>query len=109
MHDNHQARGVARAFLGILVATSLVACADEAPVSPKAKLPEGGVESLTPSFVNLLPIGQTFTSKPAFITGSPNGKAPYVQVYDKDGGQLIRFKAFPETFENGGAEVALGD
>jgi hypothetical protein len=108
MQPNHQARGVARALLGILVASSLAACADEAPIAPTARIPEGGVQSLAPNF-DLLPAGKTFTSKVAFVTGSPNGKAAYVQVYDKDGAQLIRFKAFSDSWDIGGVEVAIGD
>ena len=108
MHTNQAARGVTRALTALLAATSLAACADEAPVAPRARIPEGGVNSLLQR-VDLLPTGQQFLKKPAFITGSPNGKLSYVQVYDKDGAQLIRFKAFPNEWDIGGAEVALGD
>lgn len=108
MHDNHQARGVLRATIALLTAASLAACADEAPVSPRAKLPESGVQSLAPT-LDLLPSGTTFKSKIAFVTGSPNGKAAYVQVYDKNGTQLIRFKAFDDSWDVGGVDVALGD
>ena len=108
MHTNDVARGLTRALTALLAATSLAACADEAPLAPTAKLPEGGAQSLAPA-LDLLPSGQTFSTRPAFITGSPNGKAPYVQVYDKDGVQLLRFKAFTESWDVGGVEVALGD
>ena len=108
MQTNHVARGVSRALTGLVAAASLAACADEAPVAPKATLPKGGVQSLAPG-LDLLPTGQTFKSKPAFVTGSPNGKAAYVQVYDKDGAQLIRFKAFTDSWDIGGVDVALGD
>ena len=108
MHDNHLARRMSRALTALLTAASLAACADEAPVSPKATLPEGGVETLSPT-LDLLPSGTTFKSRPAFITGSANGRAAYVQVYDKDGTQLIRFKAFTDSWDIGGVEVALGD
>src|SRR5580765_5954639 len=108
MHDNHEARGVVRAMIALLTAASLAACADEAPVSPRAKLPEGGVETLSPT-LDLLPSGTTFKSKIAFVTGSPNGKPAYVQVYDKNGSQLIRFKAFDDSLDVGGVDVALGD
>lgn len=108
MHTHHEARRVARAILGSLVAASLAACADEAPVAPTAKIPEGGVQTLAPSF-DLLPAGQTFKSKVAFVTGSPNGKAAYVQAYDKSGAQLVRFKAFTDAWDVGGVEVAIGD
>ena len=108
MPANHDARGGTRALAALIAAATLAACADEPPVSPKPKLPEAGVQSLAPSF-DLLPTGKTFNSRPAFITGSPNGKAAYVQVYDKDGTQLIRFKAFTDSWDIGGVEVALGD
>jgi hypothetical protein len=108
MHPNHQARGVMRAVTALLAAASLAACADEAPTAPTARFPEGGVQSLAPN-LDLLPSGQFFKTKPAFVTGSPNGKAAYVQVYDKDGVQLIRFKAFTDPWDIGGVEVALGD
>jgi hypothetical protein len=108
MHSNPQARGVTRALTALLAAASLAACADEAPTAATARLPEGGVQSLAPSF-DLLPAGQSFKSKPAFVTGSANGKAAYVQVYDKDGAQIIRFKAFTDPWDVGGVEVALGD
>jgi FG-GAP-like repeat len=108
MHRDHQPRGLTRAITALLAAASLAACADEAPTAATAKLPEGGVQSLAPSF-DLLPSGQTFKAKPAFVTGSPNGKSAYVQVYDKDGAQLIRFKAFTDPWDIGGVEVALGD
>ena len=108
MPTNHDARGGTRALAILIAAANLAACADEAPVSPKAKVPKAGVQSLAPSF-DLLPSGQTFKSRPAYVTGSPNGKAAYVQVYDKDGNQLIRFKAFDDPWDIGGVEVALGD
>ena len=108
MRDNQPARGVARAMIAVLATASLAACADEAPVTPKARIPEGGVESLAPS-LDLLPSGTTFKSRIAFVTGSANGKAAYVQVYDKDGAQLLRFKAFTDSWDVGGVDVALGD
>src|SRR5688572_21694434 len=108
MHSNHQARGVTRALTALLAAASLAACAEEAPTAATAKFPEGGVQSLAPSF-DLLPAGQSFKSKSAFVTGSANGRAAYVQVYDKDGAQIIRFKAFTDPWNVGGVEVALGD
>ena len=108
MHRHYPARGMTRALIALLATASLAACADDAPTAAKARLPESGVQSLAPSF-DLLPSGGPFKTKPAFITGSPNGKAAYVQVYDKDGVQLIRFKAFTDAWDVGGVEVALGD
>jgi hypothetical protein len=108
MHNDSTARGVTRALVAVLTAAALAACADEAPVAPKATVPDGGVKSVALG-INILPAGQAFSKKVAFVTGSPNGKAAYVQVYAKDGAQLARFKAFTDTWDNGGVEVATGD
>ena len=108
MRDNHQARRDVRAMIALLAVATLAACADEAPTALKARLPEDGVASLTPS-LDLLPAGTTFKSKIAFVTGSANGRAAYVQAYARDGAQLIRFKAFTDSWDVGGVEVALGD
>ncbi len=122
MQDHSSARGVtrattpayparsvaARALVAVITATTLAACADETPVQPKANVPDGGLKSVALG-VNILPAGQQFPARVAFVTGSPNGKAAYVQVYNKDGGQMARFKAFTDSWDNGGVEVALGD
>lgn len=110
MHNDSMPRGVTRALLALLTASALAACADEAPVQPKANLPEGGPKAVALGiYANLLPDGQKFPDKIAFATGSPNGKAAYVQVYSRWGNQMLRFKAFTDTWDNGGVEVALGD
>src|SRR4030095_16628556 len=108
MNNDSTPRGVTRTMVALLTAAALGACADEAPVEPKAKIPEGGVKSVALG-VNILPEGQQFPDKIAFATGSPNGKAAYVQVYGRWGNQMLRFKAFNDTWDNGGVEVAVGD
>ena len=101
-------RRAAHALVALITFTSLAACADETPVQPKARIPEGGVKSVALG-VNILPAGQQFPDKIAFATGSPNGKAAYVQVYSRWGTQMLRFKAFTDTWDTGGVEVAVGD
>ena len=108
MHNDSMRRGVTRALVALFTATALAACADKAPVAPKPTVPEGGLKAVALG-VNILPAGQTFPDKIAFVTGSPNGKAAYVQVYSRWGNQMLRFKAFTDTWDNGGVEVALGD
>ena len=94
----------------LLATVGLAACADESPVEPKAKLPEGGVPSVALA-INILPAGQTFPDKVAYVTGSPPGALAFVQVYDKWGNMMARFQAFNDPWDqNGpGAEVAVGD
>ena len=94
----------------LLATVGLAACADESPVEPKAKLPEGGVPSIALA-INILPAGQTFPDKVAYVTGSPPGALAFVQVYDKWGNMMARFQAFNDPWDqNGpGADVAVGD
>jgi hypothetical protein len=104
------ARGVTRAALLLATTLGLAACADELPVQPKATIPDSGVPSVALG-VNVLPVGQTFPDKIAYVTGSPPGALAFVQVYDKWGNQMARFQAFADAWDqNGpGADVALGD
>ena len=107
----------ARAAVALFAAGALTACADEMPVQPKtpaqpkAQIPESGLKPglLVGWGVDILPPGTTFTKPIAYVTGSPNGKKAFVQVYDKDGTQMARFNAFADTWDLGGVEVALGD
>ena len=105
------ARGLAgRALVALIAAATLADCADDTPVQPLAKVPDGGMKAAVMNLgVNLFPDGQTFPAKIAFVTGSPNGKAAYVQVYDKNGAQMARFKAFNDSWDIGGVDVAIGD
>ena len=99
-----------RLLVALITAGALAACADDSPVQPPAKVPKGGVKALTFVGANILPAGQQFADKVAFVTGSAWGKAPYVQVYDKVGKQMARFQAFNDSWDTGpGAEVAIGD
>src|SRR5688572_17337518 len=82
----------------LLATLGLAACADESPVEPKANLPEGGAPSVALG-VNILPAGQTFPDKVAYVTGSPPGALPFVQVYDKWGNMMVRFQAFTDTWD----------
>jgi hypothetical protein len=123
MHHDEMARGIVRATrthqnsaratrAALILATTigLGACADESPVEPKARIPEGGVPSVALG-INILPVGQTFPDKVAYVTGSPPGALPFVQVYDKWGNQMARFQAFTDTWDQvgPGADVAVGD
>ena len=101
----------ARATLFFAAAAALTACADETPTQPKANMPEGGPKSVAMAWgLPILPTNQTFPQKIAFVTGSANGQLPYVQVYDKSGAQMARFRAFDEnpTLANG-VDATVGD
>jgi uncharacterized protein YfaP (DUF2135 family) len=106
-----RARGLAgRTLVALIAAGTLAACADNTPVQPPAKVPEGGVKAAVMNLgVNIFADGQNFPEKVAFVTGSPNGKAAYVQVYDKNGKQMAQFKAFNDSWNTSGVDVALGD
>ena len=71
MHNDTMARGV----LLLATAALLAACADESPVQPGAKVPEGGVKSITLG-INILPAGQQFPAKVAFVGAPPRLKGP---------------------------------
>jgi hypothetical protein len=103
-------RLAARGLLALVTAGSLAACDDESPIEPTAKVPDGGVKSVALA-INILPAGQQFPAKVAYVTGSAIGKSPMVQVYDAFGAQMARFQAFTDPWDNGspGAEVAVGD
>jgi len=121
MHNDSMTRGVtrvtrtrgiyrqtSRATLFLATAAALTACADDTPTQPRANIPEGGPKSVALG-INILPPGQQFPAKIAYVTGSPNGKQAYVQVYDRFGAQMLRFQAFTDTWDNSGVEVAIGD
>jgi hypothetical protein len=105
MHNDTMARGV----LLLATAALLAACADESPVQPGAKVPEGGVNAIALG-INVLPTGQQFPAKVAFVTGSAGGRPAKIQVYDAGGAQMARFQAFNDAWDqNAGVEAAVGD
>ena len=124
MHNDSTPRGVTRVtkpnyptrrlaasvLAALLAATTLAACADDSPMQPKAQVPDGGVKAVALG-INVLPAGQQFPDKIAFVTGSAWGTVPKVQVYDKWGNQMARFQAFNDAWDQSGpgADVALGD
>src|SRR5215218_1623455 len=115
MHGNsilaHPTRRFAtRALVMLITAGTLTACADDSPVEPRANMPEGGVKTALLG-INILPTGQQFPARIGFVTGSARGQAPTIQVYDRYGQQMARFKAFTDTWDQAGpgVEVAIGD
>jgi len=94
----------------LITAGTLTACADDSPVEPRANMPEGGVKTALLG-INILPTGQQFPARIGFVTGSARGQAPTIQVYDRYGQQMARFKAFTDTWDQAGpgVEVAIGD
>ena len=100
----------ARAALFVATAAVLTACADDTPTQPKANIPEGGPKSVAMTWgMPIRPANQPFPQKIGFVTGSPNGKQPYVQVYDKSGAQMARFRAFEEYNFTNGVDATIGD
>ena len=122
MHNDSTARGVTRvtsprrsyafaASVAVVFAASfgLEACTKDTPLEPTAKIPEGGVPAVNLG-INILPAGQEFPAKVAFVTGSPVGQPAKIQVYDAFGNQMLRFQAFTDSWNNAsGAEATIGD
>ena len=121
-HTNSTTRGVTRvtrprrsqafaASVAVVLAASfgLEACADDSPLQPTAKVPEGGAPAVNLG-INILPAGQAFPAKIAYLTGSPVGQPAKVQVYDAYGNQMLRFQAFTDSWDNAsGVEATIGD
>src|SRR5262245_18312372 len=103
-------RGILRVAITSLIATtSLAACADNTPVQPTAHVPEGGPKSVALG-INILPAGQQFPAKIAYLTGAPVGQPAKIQVYDAYGNQMLRFQAFTDPWDNAsGGEATIGD
>jgi len=99
----------ARAALLAAAAFGLAACGDDVPTGTTAHVPAGGAKAPA-AVINILPPGTTFPAKIAFATGSPAGKEARVQLYDKNGTQLVSFLAFTAVEDmSAGAEAAVGD
>src|SRR5690349_14688437 len=122
MHNDSATRGVTRvsqprrrhafpASVALLLAVGfgLEACADKTPLEPTAKIPESGVPAVNLG-IAILPAGQQFPAKVAYLTGSPVGQPAKVQVYDAYGNQMLRFQAFTDSWdEASGVEATIGD
>jgi len=97
------------ASASLIATASLAACADDMPVQPNAHIPEDGPKSVALA-INILPTGQQFPAKIAYLTGSPVGQPAKIQVYDAYGNQMLRFQAFTDSWDNAsGVEATIGD
>ena len=102
-------RTLLRASASLIAAASLAACADDTPVQPRAHIPEDGPKTVALG-INILPAGQEFPAKIAYLTGSPVGQPAKIQVYDAYGNQMLRFQAFTDSWDNAsGVEATIGD
>jgi hypothetical protein len=98
-----------RATAWLIAAASLAACADETPVQPRAHIPKDGPKTVALG-INILPAGQQFPARVAYVTGSPMGQPAKIQVYDAYGTQMLRFQAFTDSWDNAaGVETTIGD
>ena len=103
-------RGIQIAAPWLIAAISLAACADESPVAPKANVPQNGPKTVALTVFKILPDGQQFPAKIAYVTGSPVGQPAKIQVYDAFGNQMLRFTAFADAWDSAsGVEATIGD
>jgi hypothetical protein len=103
-------RGIQIAAPWVIAVISLAACAEDSPVAPKANVPQNGPKTVALGVNKILPDGQQFPAKIAYLTGSPVGQPAKIQVYDAYGNQMLRFTAFADAWDNAsGVEATIGD